>query len=120
MLEREAQESAAAHQALIQVCISALLTLPLLVGMLSMAGLLHWHLPAWLELVLATPVQFWIGARFYRGAWLALRNRAANMDVLVATGTSAAYFYSLYLLLTLGLPPAASKLTSRRAPSSSP
>ncbi|MFR9703535.1 heavy metal translocating P-type ATPase [Aeromonas sanarellii] len=102
LLEREAQESAAAHQALIQVCISALLTLPLLVGMLSMAGLLHWHLPAWLELVLATPVQFWIGARFYRGAWLALRNRAANMDVLVATGTSAAYFYSLYLLLTLG------------------
>ncbi|MFQ2100525.1 heavy metal translocating P-type ATPase [Aeromonas sanarellii] len=102
LLEREAQESAAAHQALIQVCISALLTLPLLVGMFSMAGLLHWHLPAWLELVLATPVQFWIGARFYRGAWLALRNRAANMDVLVATGTSAAYFYSLYLLLTLG------------------
>ncbi|MBP0603703.1 cadmium-translocating P-type ATPase [Aeromonas sanarellii] len=102
LLEREAQESAAAHQALIQVCISALLTLPLLVGMLSMAGLLHWHLPAWLELVLATPVQFWIGACFYRGAWLALRNRAANMDVLVATGTSAAYFYSLYLLLTLG------------------
>lgn len=102
LLEREAQESAAAHRALIQVCISALLTLPLLVGMLSMAGLLHWHLPVWLELVLATPVQFWIGARFYRGAWLALRNRAANMDVLVATGTSAAYFYSLYLLLTLG------------------
>lgn len=102
LLEREAQESAAAHQALIQVCISALLTLPLLVGMLSMAGLLHWHLPAWLELVLATPVQFWIGARFYRGAWLALKNRSANMDVLVATGTSAAYFYSLYLLLTLG------------------
>ncbi|MFQ2092130.1 heavy metal translocating P-type ATPase [Aeromonas taiwanensis] len=102
LLEREAQESAAAHQALIQVCISALLTLPLLVGMLSMAGLLPWHLPAWLELVLATPVQFWIGARFYRGAWLALKNRSANMDVLVATGTSAAYFYSLYLLLTLG------------------
>lgn len=100
---REAQEAAAAHQALLQVVISALLTLPLLVGMIAMAGLLPWHLPAWLELVLATPVQFWIGARFYRGAWLALKNRAANMDVLVATGTSAAYFYSLYLLLTLGM-----------------
>lgn len=102
LLAREQQESAAAHKALVQVSISALLTLPLLVGMLAMAGLLPWHLPAWLELVLATPVQFWIGARFYRGAWLALKNRSANMDVLVATGTSAAYFYSLYLLATLG------------------
>ncbi|MCH7372324.1 heavy metal translocating P-type ATPase [Aeromonas sp. MR16] len=103
LLAREEQESAAAHKALIQVSISVLLTLPLLVGMLAMAGLLPWHLPAWLELVLATPVQFWIGARFYRGAWLAIKNRSANMDVLVATGTSAAYFYSLYLLLTLGV-----------------
>lgn len=100
---REEQEAAAAYKALIQVVISALLTLPLLVGMIAMAGLLPLHMPAWLELVLATPVQFWIGARFYRGAWLAIKNRSANMDVLVATGTSAAYFYSLYLLLTLGM-----------------
>ena len=56
--EREAQEAAATHKALIQVVMSALLTLPLLVGMIAMAGLLPWHLPAWLELVLATPVQF--------------------------------------------------------------
>ncbi|WP_323893829.1 heavy metal translocating P-type ATPase [Aeromonas allosaccharophila] len=103
LLEREAQEAATARQAQTRVIVSALLTLPLLVGMLAMAGLFPWHLPAWLELLLATPVQFWIGARFYRGAWLALKNRAANMDVLVATGTSAAYFYSLYLLLTLGM-----------------
>lgn len=103
LLEREAQEAASARQAQTRVIVSALLTLPLLVGMFSMAGLLPWHLPAWLELVLATPVQFWIGARFYRGAWLAIKNRSANMDVLVATGTSAAYFYSLYLLLTLGM-----------------
>ena len=103
LLEREAQEAASARQAQTRVIVSALLTLPLLVGMLAMAGLLPWHLPAWLELVLATPVQFWIGARFYRGAWLAIKNRSANMDVLVATGTSAAYFYSLYLLLTLGM-----------------
>ncbi|MEN3797125.1 heavy metal translocating P-type ATPase [Aeromonas caviae] len=102
LLEREAQEAAAARRALNQVVISALLTLPLLVGMVAMAGLLPWHLPAWLELVLATPVQFWVGARFYRGAWLAIKNRSANMDVLVATGTGSAYFYSLYLLLTLG------------------
>ncbi len=103
LLEREAQEAATARQAQTLVIVSALLTLPLLVGMLAMAGLFPWHLPAWLELLLATPVQFWIGARFYRGAWLAIKNRAANMDVLVATGTSAAYFYSLYLLLTLGM-----------------
>ncbi|MCX4073182.1 heavy metal translocating P-type ATPase [Aeromonas caviae] len=103
LLEREAQEAASARQAQTRVIVSALLTLPLLAGMLAMAGLLPWHLPAWLELVLATPVQFWIGARFYRGAWLAIKNRSANMDVLVATGTSAAYFYSLYLLLTLGM-----------------
>ncbi|MEZ6962700.1 MULTISPECIES: heavy metal translocating P-type ATPase [unclassified Aeromonas] len=103
LLEREAQEAASARQAQTRVIVSALLTLPLLVGMFSMAGLLPWHLPAWLELVLATPVQFWVGRRFYRGAWLAIKNRSANMDVLVATGTSAAYFYSLYLLLTLGM-----------------
>ncbi|ELI6422001.1 cadmium-translocating P-type ATPase [Aeromonas veronii] len=103
LLEREAQEAATARQAQTRVIVSALLTLPLLVGMLAMAGLFPLHLPAWLELLLATPVQFWIGARFYRGAWLAIKNRAANMDVLVATGTSAAYFYSLYLLLTLGM-----------------
>ncbi|HEH9426110.1 TPA: cadmium-translocating P-type ATPase [Aeromonas sobria] len=103
LLEREAQEAASARQAQTRVIVSALLTLPLLVGMLAMAGLFPWHLPAWLELLFATPVQFWIGARFYRGAWLALKNRAANMDVLVATGTSAAYFYSLYLLLNLGM-----------------
>ncbi len=103
LLEREAQEAASARQAQTRVIVSTLLTLPLLVGMLAMAGLFPWHLPAWLELLLATPVQFWIGARFYRGAWLAIKNRSANMDVLVATGTSAAYFYSLYLLLTLGM-----------------
>ncbi|BBT64706.1 copper-translocating P-type ATPase [Aeromonas caviae] len=103
LLEREAQEAASARQAQTRVIVSTLLTLPLLVGMLAMAGLFPWHLPAWLELLLATPVQFWIGARFYRGAWLAIKNRSANMDVLVATGTSAAYFYSLYLLLNLGM-----------------
>jgi P-type Cu+ transporter len=56
-------------------------------------------LPGWLQLTLATPVQFLIGARFYLGAWKAVRARTGNMDLLVALGTSAAYFYSLYLLL---------------------
>lgn len=49
----------------------------------------------YLSLALATPVQFWVGARFYRGMWGALRQRTGNMDTLIAVGTSAAYFYSL-------------------------
>jgi len=56
-------------------------------------------LPAWLQLVLATPVQFAIGARFYVSAFKAVRARAGNMDLLVALGTSAAYFLSLWLAL---------------------
>ncbi|WP_026702541.1 heavy metal translocating P-type ATPase [Salibacterium aidingense] len=51
----------------------------------------------WVQFALATPVQFVIGWQFYEGAWKALRNKSANMDVLVAMGTSAAYFYSIYL-----------------------
>jgi Cu+-exporting ATPase len=50
----------------------------------------------WVQLALATPVQFVVGKQFYVGAFKALRNKSANMDVLVALGTSAAYFYSLY------------------------
>lgn len=68
------------------------LSVPLLAPMLGA------ELSGWMQLVLATPVQFLIGARFYAGAWRALRARVGNMDLLVALGTSAAYFYSLYLL----------------------
>ncbi|KMY55073.1 ATPase P [Bacillus sp. FJAT-27231] len=57
----------------------------------------------WVQLALATPVQFIIGKQFYVGAYKALKNKSANMDVLVALGTSAAYFYSLYLaILSIG------------------
>jgi Cu+-exporting ATPase len=63
---------------------------------------LHWHLTAGAELLLATPVQFVIGARFYRSAWKAIKAGSGNMDVLVALGTSAAYVYSVFLLATLG------------------
>src|SRR5665647_3136230 len=51
--------------------------------------------------VLATPVQFYVGWGFYTGAWKSLRNKSANMDVLVAMGASAAYFYSLPVLFDL-------------------
>jgi Cu+-exporting ATPase len=102
--------------------ISALFTLPLLAQMLPMlAGTHHveWTaeslrfsayesgvplagMPPWLQWLLATPVQFWAGRRFYTGAWNSLRGGGANMDVLVALGTSAAYFFSVAVIL-LGL-----------------
>ncbi|MGF6227297.1 Cu+-exporting ATPase [Inquilinus ginsengisoli] len=71
-----------------------LLTLPLVLNMVAMTLGLPWHLSPITELVLATPVQVWAGARFYRGAWASLRHRSPGMDVLVALGTSAAWGYS--------------------------
>lgn len=72
------------------------LTLPLVLPMLVEPLGLHWMLPAWAQFLLATPVQFIFGARFYRAAWQALKARAGNMDQLVAIGTSAGYGLSLY------------------------
>jgi Cu+-exporting ATPase len=76
------------------VAAAAILSLPLLLPMLVHA----WTLPGWAQLLLATPVQFWLGARFYRAGWKALRAGAGNMDLLVAIGTSAAYALSVYEL----------------------
>ena len=78
------------------VLFSALLTLPLILPMLGDLAGMHWMLPAEIQFALATLVQFGFGARFYRGAGFALRNRHANMDVLIALGTSAAYGLSIY------------------------
>lgn len=72
------------------------LALPLVLPMLVEPFGLHWMLPAWVQFLLATPVQFIFGARFYRAAWQALKARAGNMDQLVAIGTSAGYGLSLY------------------------
>ncbi|TCS37122.1 heavy metal translocating P-type ATPase [Reinekea marinisedimentorum] len=89
-------------QLLQQALIGLALSLPMVIGMVaSMIGL-PWMLPGWLQFALTTPVQFWLGARFYKGAYHALKNGGANMDVLVALGTSAAYGYSLYLWLVVG------------------
>ena len=82
------------------VAVSALLTTPLVIPMLLMIVGQHWQLSGWWQLVLATPVQFWLGARFYRAAWRALKAKTGNMDLLVVLGTSAAYGLSLYQLLT--------------------
>ncbi len=81
--------------------IAVALTLPLVGQMLFMFGDAHHHpeLPRWLQLLLATPVQFWIGWRFYDGAYKALRGGGANMDVLVALGTSMAWGFSAVVTL---------------------
>lgn len=82
---------------------SLILSLPLLWAMVShfsftsFIWLPEMFMNPWVQLALATPVQFIVGRQFYVGAYKALRNGSANMDVLVALGTSAAYFYSLYL-----------------------
>ncbi len=81
------------------VAAAALLSVPLVLPMLGQLVGRAWMLPGWLQLALATPVQFWLGARFYRAGWKALRAGSGNMDLLVAIGTSAAYGLSLYLLL---------------------
>ncbi|MQT33158.1 heavy metal translocating P-type ATPase [Pseudomonas helleri] len=76
--------------------LAIVLALPLVLPMLLMPLGIHWMLPAWTQFVLATPVQFVLGARFYRAAWKAVKAGAGNMDLLVALGTSAGYGLSLY------------------------
>lgn len=85
-----------------QLIISILLTLPLFYTMLGHLPFVTDHqlltlfMNPWVQFAFSTPVQFYIGAQFYKGAYAALRNKSANMDVLVALGTSSAYFYSIY------------------------
>ena len=101
---REARDRAKWRRDLTMFAISVALTLPLFAQMFTMFDFgnlghsLQGHheelLPRWLQWLLATPVQFWIGARFYTAAWKSLRSGTANMDVLVALGTSMAYLFS--------------------------
>ncbi|NDI37203.1 heavy metal translocating P-type ATPase [Chengkuizengella sediminis] len=88
---------------------SAILSFPLLWAMVSHFSFTSFiwlpdlFMNPWFQFALATPVQFIIGKHFYIGAYKALRNKSANMDVLVSLGTSAAYFYSLYLTIEWSL-----------------
>jgi Cu+-exporting ATPase len=84
------------------VAVAAFLSLPLIVPMFAGLAGVEWMLPGWLQFALATPVQFWLGARFYIAGWKALKARAGNMDLLVAIGTSAAYGLSVYQLARHG------------------
>ncbi|MFC4598011.1 heavy metal translocating P-type ATPase [Cohnella hongkongensis] len=98
--DRKAKE---ARRQTFKLILSAVLSLPLLWSMVAHFSFTSWmYLPGlfmepWFQLLLAAPVQFYVGWPFYVGAYKALRNGSANMDVLVALGTSAAFFYSLSL-----------------------
>lgn len=106
--EKQTHKEKQLKQMKIKLIVSASLSVPLLVTMLE--HLLGINLPAifmnpWFQFALATPIQFIIGWQFYVGTYKNLRNGGANMDVLVALGTSAAYFYSLYeAFKTIGNP----------------
>jgi P-type Cu+ transporter len=80
------------------VAVGTALTVPLVLPMLLQLFGVDWMLDGGVQLALATPVQFWLGWRFYRAGWKAVRAKAGNMDLLVALGTSAAYGLSVYLL----------------------
>lgn len=105
--EKEVRESEMGKQQF-RLLLSAILSFPLLVAMvLHFFGIMgtvgHFLNNPYLQFILATPVQFVAGRQFYRGAYIALRNGSSNMDVLVALGTSAAYFYSVVNII-LGVP----------------
>jgi Cu+-exporting ATPase len=97
--DADAAIAARSRAELTRFAIAAGLTLPLVVQMVAHILGAHWRMPAPIELALATPVQFWIGARFYIAAWKALKAGTGNMDLLIALGTSAAYFYSAIAVL---------------------
>lgn len=81
-----------------KIVIATMLSFPLMVPMLLNLVGIDWNLPAWFQWLLATPVQFYLGAGFYKSAWKAILNKSGNMDLLVAIGTTAAYALSVYML----------------------
>lgn len=100
--EGEGKKSNTTKKKQIQLILSIILSLPLFYTMFvhlpfaSGVPIPHILMNPWVQVLFATPVQFIIGWTFYEGAYRALRNKSANMDVLVVLGTSAAYFFSLY------------------------
>lgn len=94
----EKQEALAARSEFARLLMAAGLTVPLVAPMLLAPFGVQWMLPGWAQLLLASPVQFIFGARFYQGAYRALVARSANMDTLVAMGTSAAFLLSVFHL----------------------
>ncbi len=104
--EPRTPEAVAAHEVaspwtgFAPVAVGLLLSAPLVLPMFGDLFGAHWMLPAWVQFLLATPVQFILGARFYKAGWHAARAFTGNMDLLVAIGTSAAWGLSMWLWLT--------------------
>ncbi|MCU0518082.1 MAG: heavy metal translocating P-type ATPase, partial [Oscillatoria sp. Prado101] len=96
------------QQLLRKLAVSSVISLLIVVGTIpAMTGLsshqiLNWLHNHWVQLLLASPVQFWAGLSFSRGAWKAFRHRTADMNTLITLGTSAAYFYSLWATVSPG------------------
>ncbi len=103
--ETESPQKKEQRKQTVRLIFSAILSFPLLWAMVSHFSFTSFiwvpdiFMNPWMQFALATPVQFAIGWPFYTGAYKALRNKSANMDVLVALGTTAAYVYSLYLTI---------------------
>ncbi|MBK7051232.1 MAG: copper-translocating P-type ATPase [Rhodoferax sp.] len=94
------QENASHWAGFAPVAIGLALSAPLVLPMVAELFGLHWMLPAWLQFAIATPVQFILGARFYRAGWHSLKALSGNMDLLVAIGTTAGWALSTWLWLT--------------------
>jgi P-type Cu+ transporter len=98
--QMEAQEDASPWAGFAPVAIGMALSAPLVLPMLGDLFGQHWMLPAWVQFLLATPVQFILGARFYKAGWHALLALTGNMDLLVAIGTTAGWALSMWLWLS--------------------
>jgi P-type Cu+ transporter len=101
-LEQGAVEDLSPWAGFAPVAVALLLSLPLVLPMVGELAGRDWMLPAWVQFVLATPVQFVLGARFYKAGWHALKAGTGNMDLLVAIGTSAGWGLSMWLWLAQG------------------
>ncbi|MDB5914890.1 MAG: copper-translocating P-type ATPase, partial [Ramlibacter sp.] len=101
-MEEAATEDLSPWTGFAPVGVGLLLSLPLVLPMAAELVGSDWMLPAWLQFLLATPVQFVLGARFYRAGWHALKAGTGNMDLLVAIGTSAGWGLSMWLWLAEG------------------
>ena len=93
-------EQSSAWAGFAPVATGLILSLPLMMPMVGELFDRHWMLPAWLQFVLATPVQFVLGRHFYRAGWHALKALSGNMDLLVSIGTTAGWALSVWLWLT--------------------
>jgi len=98
--QEDAPEDLSPWAGFMPVGIGLLLSAPLVLPMIGDLFGQHWMLPAWVQFALATPVQFILGARFYRAGWHAAKALSGNMDLLVALGTSAGWGLSVWLWLT--------------------